>query len=428
MTNSLNFQFANEGTIGAIMKVIGVGGAGGNAVERMVTSGLAGVEFLALNTDIQALERSSASRKIQIGKALTRGRGAGANPDVGYKAAEQDEDIIAEAIKGSDLVFITAGMGGGTGTGAAPKVAQIAKEQKALTVAIVSLPFQFEGKRRRAVAEAGILELRKHVDTLVVIPNQRLLDIVTNKTSLRDAFTMADMVLTQATEGISDLIAKTGVVNLDFADVRTVMHEGGDALMGIGIANGEDRGREAATRALQCPLLQDFSIIGAQDVLVNITGSSEITLFEVDEAMSMIYEAAGDNANVIFGAVIDDEVGNDLRVTVIATGFNKNGNGSGHSQKSTIEKAHINQSAESLRANQLKTDLDVNKFQSTIKNLGKGIDLPGDKRVNYVNQQKETAQSLEGKRIHLGEVDIEGEPPTDLNLPAFLRRNGNNGH
>ncbi len=419
MLSSLNFQFADDGLIGASMKVIGVGGAGGNAVDRMVASGLYGVEFLAMNTDMQALERSAATHKIQIGKALTRGRGAGANPEIGYKAAEQDEELIAESLKGCDLVFITAGMGGGTGTGAAPKVAQIAKEKKILTVAIVTLPFLFEGRRRRSVADEGIAELKKHVDTLVVIPNQRLLDIVNEKTSLREAFTMADTVLTQATEGISDLISKTGVVNLDFADVRTIMHEGGDALMGIGVGAGEDRGSAAADSALQCPLLQDFSIAGATSVLVNITGSEDLTLHEVDDAMNLIYDSAGDEANVIFGAVIDENAGEELRVTVIATGFENrqsdNGNG-----RSAVQSKSFGHNVESTET-RIKRPAMIGS-DNGLNNMKIGL---AEQNEPTRNREKPVSNP---KRIHLGAVDVDGDPPSDFSLPAFLRRNGNNGN
>lgn len=426
MLDSMNFQFAEDGLIGAIMKVVGVGGAGGNAVDRMVASKLQGVDFLAFNTDIQALDRSSASLKLQLGRAMTRGRGAGANPEIGYKAAEQDEETISEALKDTDLVFITAGMGGGTGTGAAPKVAQLARDQKALTVAIVTLPFNFEGKRRLAVAEAGIVELRKHVDTLVVIPNQSLLSIVDAKTSLKEAFILADMVLTQATEGISDLIAKTGVVNLDFADVRTVMSNGGDALMGIGNANGEDRGVEAATKALRCPLLQNFTIHGAQNVLVNVTGSSEITLFEVDEALSVIYDSAGEEANVIFGAVIDEDLGDELRVTVIATGFDNGSHYSLNSSQKAQEEVAARQksgtmsNAASVRNRRLENALESHSNQSFKSNV---------RRRTVSNQTERAVDTVSsGRRIHLGEIDINGDPPSDLSLPAYLRRNGGNGN
>jgi len=414
MSRSLNFQFSDDQVVGAVMKVIGVGGAGGNAVDRMVVSGLTGVEFMSINTDLQALDRNMASQKFQIGKLMTRGRGAGADPETGRKAAEQDSEIIAESIKGADLVFITAGMGGGTGTGAAPRIAQIAREQNALTVGIVTKPFLFEGKRRMLVAEAGIKELREHVDTLVVIPNQRLMEIVDSKTSLLDAFETADIVLTQTTKGISDLISKTGIVNLDFADVRTIMSEGGDALMGMGSARGEDRGTEAAMMALKCPLLEEVSIQGALGVLVNITGSSEMTLFEVNDAATAIYEAAGERANVIFGAVVDDSLGDELCVTVIATGFDAGaGSNNGNGRRENVESIMNSSTRKSAQA-----DYQVNGT----KNPGSRQRVTEGAIGNHSQGNFRSKGNGSGERIHLGEIDISGEPPRDLNLPAFLRR------
>ena len=414
MSRSLNFQFSDDQVVGAVMKVIGVGGAGGNAVDRMVVSGLTGVEFMSINTDLQALDRNMASQKFQIGKLMTRGRGAGADPETGRKAAEQDSEIIAESIKGADLVFITAGMGGGTGTGAAPRIAQIAREQNALTVGIVTKPFLFEGKRRMLVAEAGIKELREHVDTLVVIPNQRLMEIVESKTSLLDAFETADIVLTQTTKGISDLISKTGIVNLDFADVRTIMSEGGDALMGMGSARGEDRGTEAAMMALKCPLLEEVSIQGALGVLVNITGSSEMTLFEVNDAATAIYEAAGERANVIFGAVVDDSLGDELCVTVIATGFDAGaGSNNGNGRRENVESIMNSSTRKSAQA-----DYQVNGT----KNPGSRQRVTEGAIGNHSQGNFRSKGNGSGERIHLGEIDISGEPPRDLNLPAFLRR------
>ncbi len=294
MGDTLNFLPAEEPHLSARLKVAGIGGAGGNAVDRMILSGLNGVEFITINTDAQALDRSRAPNKIQIGRQITKGLGAGANPEIGKQAAEQDAEQLETQIDGADLVFITAGMGGGTGTGAAPKVAEIARNINALTVAIVTKPFAFEGRRRMSIAETGIHELREYVDTLIVIPNQQLLRVADAKTTLLKAFEMADSILTQATKGISDLIAVPGIVNLDFADVRSVMEGMGDALMGIGVAEGDDRGTEAARKAITSPLLEDISIAGAQGLLVNITGSSEMTLFEVNEAASVVHEAAGE--------------------------------------------------------------------------------------------------------------------------------------
>jgi cell division protein FtsZ len=289
----------------------------------MINRGLHGVDFFAINTDLQALERNTAPNKIQIGKNLTRGLGAGADPTIGHRAAEEDRDDIARALAGSDMVFVTAGMGGGTGTGGAPLVANIAKSLGALVVGIVTRPFACEGKKRAAQAEAGIQELRKQVDTCIVIPNQKLLSIVDRNTPLTEAFDIANQVLYGATRGISELITVPGLINVDFADVRTVMREMGDAVMGSGVAKGENRAVEAAHAAISSPLLEDVSISGAQGVLVNITGGPGMTLYEIDEATEIIHEAAGEEANVILGAVVDAEMSDDIMVTVIATGFNR---------------------------------------------------------------------------------------------------------
>ena len=305
----------------AKIKVIGVGGGGGNAVNRMIQAGIGGIEFLVANTDQQAMRNSLAPIKIQIGSKLTKGLGAGANPDIGKQAALEDTDKILEALSGADMIFITTGMGGGTGTGAAPIIASLAAELGALTVAVVTKPFDFEGKRRRVQAEQGIRALRECVDTLITIPNQRLLNFVERATSLGDAFKIADDVLRQAVQGISDLITVPGEINLDFADVRTIMHGMGMALMGTGVSTGEHRAVEAAQRAISSPLLEEASIEGAKGVLINITGGSDMTLFEVHEAASIIQEAADDEANIIFGTVIDPRMRDEIKVTVIATGF-----------------------------------------------------------------------------------------------------------
>jgi len=323
------FEFDEEQTNPALIKVVGVGGAGGNAINRMIDAGLSGVEFLAINTDAQVLEQNKSGVKIQIGKRVTKGLGAGANPDVGRKSIEEDADEVASHLAGADMVFVTAGMGGGTGTGAAPTVAKLAKSQGALTVAIVTRPFDFEGKKRISRADDGLGELRKHVDTLITIPNQRLLAIAERGTLLTDAFRMADNVLYQATKGISDLITVAGLINCDFADVRTVMLEMGDALMGTGEAGGEDRASIAAHEAISSPLLENVSIAGARGVLINVTGGPDMTLFDVNDATSKIYDAAGADANIIVGAVIDPRLKDIVRVTVIATGF---GNGTSKPQ------------------------------------------------------------------------------------------------
>jgi cell division protein FtsZ len=307
---------------GAKIRIVGVGGGGSNAVNAMINKGLEGVEFCVLNTDMQALEISEAPLKLQIGKNLTRGLGAGADPEVGRKAVEEDREEIARLLSGSDMVFVTAGMGGGTGTGGAGVVASIAKSIGALVVGIVTKPFSFEGKRRTKQAEEGIEELRKHVDTLIVIPNQKLLALVEQATSFMEGFSIANQVLYNATRGISELIIRHGYINVDFADVRTVMREMGDAIMGSGIGLGEHRAAQAAENAISSPLLEGVSISGAQGVLVNITGGRSMTLLEVSEATQIIHDAAGDDANLIFGAVLDDTMTDEIMVTVIATGFN----------------------------------------------------------------------------------------------------------
>jgi len=307
---------------GAKIKVIGVGGGGTNAISTMITLGLSGVDFMAANTDRQALAANPAPTHLQIGHELTKGLGAGANPEVGRKAALEDSAKIAEVLHGADMVFITAGMGGGTGTGAAPVIANIAKEAGALTVGVVTKPFHFEGKKRRKNADKGIQELKDAVDTLICIPNQRLLYIANESTTMLDCFKKADEVLYQAVKGISDLINIRGLINLDFADVRTVMCNKGLALMGTGVASGENRAIEAARKAISSPLLEDVAINGTTGIIINITGGPDLTLFEVNEASSLITEEAHEDAEIIFGSVIDENLKDEVRVTVIATGFN----------------------------------------------------------------------------------------------------------
>ncbi len=308
---------------GARIKVIGVGGGGSNAVNRMIEAGIEGIEFLVANTDLQALKRSRAPIKIQLGSRLTKGLGAGANPEMGRDAALEDTEKIIEALEGADMVFVTTGLGGGTGTGAAPIIASLATELQALTVAVVTKPFQFEGKRRQAQADLGLRELRECVDTVITIPNERLLHTVDRNVSLTDAFKMADDVLRQAVQGISDLITVPGLINLDFADVKSIMAGMGLALMGAGRASGENRAIEATQQAISSPLLEEATIQGAKGVLINITGGTDLTLFEVNEASSIIRESADDDANIIFGAVIDETMRDEMKITVIATGFDK---------------------------------------------------------------------------------------------------------
>jgi cell division protein FtsZ len=306
----------------ARIKVIGVGGGGSNAVNRMIEEGLSGIEFVAINTDAQALLLSNAPMRVRIGDKSTRGLGAGGNPEVGQKAAEESAEELYEVLKGSDMVFIAAGIGGGTGTGAAPILAQVAKEVGALTIGVVTRPFTFEGAKRAQTAESGISKLKEHVDTLIVIPNDRLLQLADKRASLHDAFKLADDVLRQGIQGISELITVPGLINLDFADVRTIMSEGGAALMAVGRASGEDRARTAAEQAISSHLL-DITIDGARGILFNVTGGPDLSLFEVNQAAAIIKETAHPDVNLIFGAVIDPNIGDELRVTVIATGFER---------------------------------------------------------------------------------------------------------
>ncbi|MBF0310556.1 MAG: cell division protein FtsZ [Magnetococcales bacterium] len=317
----MSIEFANFDGLEARIKVVGVGGGGGNAINNMIQGHLDGVEFIVANTDAQALSRNLASTRIQIGEGVTRGLGAGAKPDVGMRAAQESENRVREALKGADMVFITAGMGGGTGTGAAPIIAQIAKDMQILTVAVVTRPFSFEGKKRMQYADTGLEELRKHVDTLITIPNQKLLNVVGKNTTILEAFRKADDVLLQAVRGITDLITVPGLINVDFADVRTVMDEMGQAMMGAAEASGDTRALDAATSAISSPLLDDVSIHGAKGVLINITGGYNLALQEVDEAATVVRDMAHDDAIIVFGAVLDESMEDTVRVTVVATGI-----------------------------------------------------------------------------------------------------------
>jgi len=384
----MTFEFENTKTIGAKMKVMGVGGAGCNAINGMIEQRLEGVEFISVNTDLQALEYNKASYKIQIGNTITKGLGAGANPEIGRKSAEEDKEHVINALSNTDLVFITAGMGGGTGTGAAPIIAEIARDLGALTVGIITKPFHFEGKKRMRRAEEGIQQMKDRVDTLIIIPNNRLLSVVSKDTLIEDAFKTADTILTQATRGISDLINIPGLINLDFADVKTIMYGMGDALFGIGTATGEKRAVEAAQNAISSPLLEDVSISGAEGVLVNITGGRDLTLYEVNEATSVIFEAAGSDANIIFGAVIDEMMKEEIRITVIATGFDKK-------PRKIFDK----------------TDT---KFIDFTRYPGKGLDKkPAFQRLNTVNSDGMLNKETE---------EVESFISDDLDIPTFLRK------
>jgi cell division protein FtsZ len=375
---NLMFEFIENNNNAAHIKVIGVGGGGGNAVNTMIREGLCNVDFIVANTDLQSINASSAEVKLQLGSTLTKGLGAGANPEVGREAALEDRERIAEVLQGADMVFITAGMGGGTGTGAAPVVADVAKQMGILTIGVVTKPFVFEGKRRKAFADQGLKELKKAVDTLITIPNQRLINLAGESTSIIDAFKKADEVLVKAVRGISDLITIPGLINLDFADVRTIMNGKGMAMMGTGEAEGMGRAREAAQRAISSPLLEDIDISGAMGVLLNITGSSSMTLHEVNDAAMMIQEAAHEEANIIFGAVIDEKMGANIRITVIATGFEKQEMQTVPSQEIkreiVVEKPRhieVKLEEESLGTPFVKhRDLDSLEFRKRIKELG----------------------------------------------------------
>src|SRR6476661_4928073 len=322
-SDALRLKLDETRRSGARIKVVGVGGGGSNAVNRMVAAGFDGVEFIVANTDLQALRLNGAPNKIQIGGKLTKGLGAGADPNVGRQAALEDTEKLIEALDGADMVFVTTGLGGGTGTGAAPVIASLASELGALTIAVVTKPFKFEGRKRQAQAERGLDELRECVDTVITIPNERLLATIGRTTSLNDAFTSADDVLRQAIQGISDLILVPGLINLDFADVKTIMSGMGFAIMGTGLAEGEDRAMSAANLAISSPLLEDASVSGARGVIINVTGGPDLSLVEVSEASGIIQEAAHEEANIIFGAVVDPKMQGKVKITVIATGFDR---------------------------------------------------------------------------------------------------------
>lgn len=368
----------------AVIRVIGVGGSGGNAVDRMIQAKLRGIEFVAINTDAQALSFNQASLKIQIGKDTTRGLGAGSDIELGRKSVEENKEEVYEALKGSDMVFVTYGAGGGTGTGAGPLVASIAKELGALTVGVVTKPFSFEGQRRKKVAELGIEELKDKVDTLITIPNDRLLQVIDKKTSLFDAFGIVDDVLRQGVQGISDLISLHGIINVDFADVRTIMQDAGSALMGIGRGTGDNRALEAAKTAIDSPLLE-LSIDGAKGILFNITGGPDLGMYEIDEAAKTITEAADPDANIIFGAIIDEAMSGEVKITVIATGF----------EQEKVER---------------------NKLKPFEQGMGLGSGFGSSIRDRQPDREKEESK----KTLPSYEEEVEEED--ELDVPAFIRR------
>ncbi len=397
------FEIVEQIQLSARIKAVGVGGGGGNAINTMIGADLQGVDFIVANTDAQALEASGAEARIQLGEKITKGLGAGANPDVGRQAALEDRDRLRDCLGGADMVFITAGMGGGTGTGGAPIIAQVAREAGALTVGVVTKPFIFEGKKRMKQAEEGLKELKDNVDTLIVIPNQRLLSIAGKATTLLETFKMADGVLLQAVRGISDLIVTPGLINLDFADVRTVMLEMGFALMGAASASGENRAVEAAQKAVSSPLLEDVSIHGAKGVLINITGGPDLSLHEVNEAASMIQNEAHDDANIIFGAVIDDRITDEIRITVIATGF-----GDKEKAKKTLKGSA---SAESL------PNPNSPPKSRKVVHLGTIID-----DIDAPTWQRKKQDSKEPDTIQLEKPLSDPEQEDEFDIPTFLRK------
>lgn len=413
------FEFEETPIQNARMKVLGVGGAGGNAVNRMIDEDLEGVEFISMNTDAQALKGSRAQITLQIGKKLTRGLGAGARPEIGRQALAESEDEVRKALDGADLVFVTAGMGGGTGTGAAPMVARIARELGALTIGIVTRPFSFEGKKRERQAMQGLAELRREVDTVIVVPNDRLLSVVPKGTSFRDALKKADEVLLHATQGISDLISVTGEVNVDFADVRTVMSSRGPALMGSGFGEGDNRAQEAAQEAISSPLLDDVSIAGARGVLINITGGLDLAIDEVTQISSIIQEEAGEEAEIIFGAVHDPGLEGKVRVTVIATGFDSS------EEEKVIRPDFRRPQAQATPQAQPKPASEPTKVATEPAGRAK----PADEDLVVMEEQAEPRVAMGGSRDdavlplnRFPETTVSRRELSELDIPTFIRR------
>jgi cell division protein FtsZ len=406
-SKELRLMLDEERRAGARIKVIGVGGGGGNAVGRMVQAGFEGVEFIVANTDLQALQSNPAPMKLQIGGKLTKGLGAGADPDVGRQAALEDTDKLIQALDGADMVFVTTGLGGGTGTGAAPVIASLASELGALTIAVVTKPFRFEGRKRQIQAENGLESLRECVDTVITIPNERLLAIINRATSLNDAFCTADDVLRQAIQGISDLILVPGLINLDFADVKTIMSGMGLAMMGTGVADGEDRALEAAKRAISSPLLEGAAVDGARGVIINVTGGPDLSLIEVSEASSIIQEAAHEEANIIFGAVIDPQLKGRVKITVIATGFDRP-NGVARQPVSSVSQ----------------TPVDLHSYTTRVRAHPDGpIEVPVSARASLSRRAPLELSSVPAAMA----VGAENQSVPDaldspLDVPAFLRR------
>jgi cell division protein FtsZ len=405
--DSLRILLEEDGVrTGARIKVIGVGGGGSNAINRMVKAGVSGVEFMIANTDQQALSQGAAPVKIQLGRLLTKGLGAGADPNVGREAALEDTEKILEALAGADMVFVTTGLGGGTGTGAAPVIASLANQIGALTIAVVTKPFKFEGRKRALQAERGLKELQESVDTLITIPNERLLATVHRETSMSDAFVSADDVLRQAIQGISDLILVPGIINLDFADVRTIMSRMGIAIMGTGIATGLDRARIAATAAVSSPLLEDATVRGARGVIINVTGGPDLTLAEVSEASEVIYNAAHEEANIIFGAVVDPAMQGQIKITVIATGFDHSRTATGPAHQSTVP-TPIDMTAYSAQ-----------RIFEEARQVVNGAPLP----TSRVSLNRRPSLDLSTLPLTLANESGDDDGPSALDVPAFLRR------
>ena len=405
----LRLRLDEESRTGARIKVVGVGGGGSNAVNRMATAGLDGVEFIVANTDLQALKLNAAPIKLQIGAKLTKGLGAGADPNVGRQAALEDTEKLIEALDGADMVFVTTGLGGGTGTGAAPVIASLASELGALTIAVVTKPFRFEGKKRQIQAEQGLDELRECVDTVITIPNERLLATIARSTSLNDAFITADDVLRQAIQGISDLIIVPGLINLDFADVKTIMAGMGFAIMGTGTGEGESRAMQAANAAISSPLLEEASVRGARGVIINVTGGSDLSLIEVSEASAIIQEAAHEEANIIFGAVVDPKMQGKVKITVIATGF---------------ERASSSAAARNPSASAAETPVDLQSYAAWKQDASERVAVGGGTRIPFTRRTL-IDLPLPPPVPHAAEPPAPGaefEPASPLDVPAFLRR------
>jgi cell division protein FtsZ len=406
--DTLRLRLDEEGRAGARIKVVGVGGGGSNAVNRMVSAGFQGVEFMVCNTDLQAIKLNAAPNKLQIGAKLTKGLGAGADPNVGRQAALEDTEKLIESLDGADMVFVTTGLGGGTGTGAAPVIASLASELGALTIAVVTKPFKFEGRKRQLQAERGLEELRECVDTVITIPNERLLATIARSTSLNDAFTSADDVLRQAIQGISDLILVPGLINLDFADVKTIMAGMGLAIMGTGMAEGDSRAMVAANAAISSPLLEDASVRGARGVIINVTGGTDLSLIEVSEASAIIQEAAHEDANIIFGAVVDPAMEGRVKITVIATGFDRGA------------------ATRTISASAAQTPVDLHSYAAWKQEPVERMVASGGSRAMFTRRAgldlPPPASRAEADDAGLPSPGAEFEPVSPLDVPAFLRR------